>query len=318
MVLTMDYCNRNRQSGSGNNFKVTCPDCNGHNLYITLGNGLAFCFNCFISYTLEGYERNTKKKIQQIQSTVTEVRNAYRKLRDVYQERMTKEHIDFLQRRGIAPEITQEFGVGFCPEYAMREYDYQAFKDAGVTDFHGYPSLGNRLVFPYEADGDVTDLRGRTWVGEEPKYRSPFLPSVIRGAWYPFNWDRAIVKAQEHKVLIITEGEIKAIAADHLFPIVALPGMNSWRRGLVPDPSWRVIVLFDNDARRKNRLDIDRAIRRVSERIPRVHVATLPLLGEQKMDIDAFLIHPQGNERRFTEIVQDAIPYAEYAQLRRF
>lgn len=318
MLLTMDYCNANRQSGSGNNFKVTCPACNGHNLYVTLSNGFAFCFNCNVSMTLEGYEPRKARKIVQIQSTIDEVRSVYKRLKQVYQDQLNREHFEFLEHRGIDKDKAELFGVGFCPAAQLPDYQYQVYKDAGVTDFHGGPSLANRLVFPYEAEGEITDIRGRSWIGEEPKYRSPFLPSIIRGAYYPFNWDRAVVKAQQKKMLIITEGEIKAIAADDLFPIVALPGMNSWRRGLEPDPSWRIVVMFDNDARRKHRLDIDRAIRRISERLPKIYVATLPLLGEQKMDIDAFLVHPHGKDVRFKQVVEDAIPYAEYAQLRRF
>ncbi len=297
-------------------WKSLCLDCGGHNLYYTSDNGLCHCFNCSVSYKVSGtvIKRDTKPK------DIDAIRAYYAELSHFYQGCIDKDIRNYLFKRGINDAAIDEYQIGFCPSSALSLYKHPIAVDAGIATTHGNPSLADRIVLPYLVDMQVSDMRGRaTKQDQDPKYKSLFGSSESRGAYYLYNWERAVQKAREKKFMIITEGEIKALVADiYGFPCVALPGMAAWRRGFVPESDWRVITIFDATLDRSAQYLVDRALARIHDHIPTMSVGVLPLLGEAKQDLDSFLLHRKGGQDRLQRIVDTAVSYKEYARLRAF
>jgi hypothetical protein len=93
-----------------------------------------------------------------------------------------------------------------------------------------HPNLCGRIVLPYVAHGEVTDLRTRAFPGKG--YTSLAGGYSERGATALFGWD-ALDGATS---VLITEGEFKALAVtaayadNHLSaPALAHPGLSYWR-----------------------------------------------------------------------------------------
>lgn len=316
-TITREYCEQNRTQGSGYNFKVQCPDCGGSNLYVTMGNGFGYCFNCGMSYRVEGVAARPRQR--ELKTNITQLREVYKAAACSYAEQLTREHIRYLEGRGIDEYTRHEFQIGFCTGHEPFQYGAQEWMDSGLADYRGRASMAGRITFPYVSFDGYTDLRGRS-NEEDPKYKSPLNPSTCRGAFFPFNWTGTTLdRARKQKRIIITEGEFKTIAAHQCgFAAVGLPGIMSWKNGFAPDSDWTVIAVFDSMRVTERRWDTDRALARLATKVPNLHITTLPLLDEDKMDIDSFLTHRRGGTNYFKELIDGAIAYKRYAQLRRF
>lgn len=315
--ISSEYIKSNTREYHPRGVKAICPDCGGHNLYYTEDNGLCFCFNCSASYKVNDHQ-NERAPVKE--KDIPAIRAYYGELAEFYHGCIDSETRDYLNHRGIDDNAIQEFSIGYCPTGSLGFYKNPIALDAGVATTSGNPSLADRITLPYIVDGEVSDIRGRaTKKEQDPKYKSLFGSSESRGAYYMFNWERASKKARTSKYIIITEGELKALVADRFgFPCVALPGMATWRRVFIPESDWKVIVIFDSSSNAKARREIDHAITRVHERMPTIAVGTLPLLGEDKQDIDSYLLHRNGGKERLQTVVDEAISYDEYRRLRAF
>jgi len=315
-TITEEYLYTHRaRGGSASTWKAICPDCKNNNLYYTTSNGLAYCFNCGSVYTT-----GKREYIDEQEKDVPAIREYYKRVQQAYSGYITKEHEQYFNHRGIDKGGIELFQLGFCPTSTLDVYFDPVAKEAGLADYQNNPILAERYIFPYICDGDVIDMRGRaSHIDQDPKYKSARGASKSRGAIYPFNWDNAQLLARQKKYLIITEGEIKAAVA-HLqgFPCVALPGMMTWREGLRPESDWKLIVIFDSAAKKESQRDIDNAIKRLNERVVNLFVARLPLLGQDKQDLDSFLLHPKGGAQRLEYFIKNAMPFSEYIKLRTF
>lgn len=345
--ISIEYVLQHKTTGNDMSFKTICPVCLGHNLYVTMYNRFAYCFNCASSFRVgEG-----DYIVSQHSFPLGEIRSIYAEVARYYHSCVTSDISSFLYERGLPLSVVEDFFIGYCPAKPLHFGDPFVFRRYGIIRADGIPTLSNRIVFPYIAEQTTTDLRGRlffiksgesceakqmiphykyafaekqeskddinqhTYVREEPKYKSLPFSSQQRGAVYPYNWDRALAKAEKTNKLIITEGEIKTIAADiRGYPICGLPGMNSWRPALIPRPEWDVIVIFDSMRGRER--DLLRAFSRIARKVKNLFVGILPLLGEDKMDIDTLFLKPKG-EQLFENVVKNPIPYSDYVKLRR-
>lgn len=317
-VLTEQYLVENRTKRATRGWKAVCPSCGGNDLWYTVNTASAFCFECGSSYRV-GDVPVDSGVFMYSPDEIEAVRQAYLIAYDLYREKLTNSHRDYLRNRGFDDTIIDVFGVGYCPTSILPMYGHESAKLAGLCNSRGVPILGNRIVFPYPAHSQVTDMRGRAVTDIHPRYISPRVEAFARGATFPFNYDRAMERVRSTGTLIITEGEIKAILADaHGYAAVALPGMMTWRTGVLDLLSSRVVVVFDNSSDPWDRIRVDRAMARISNKIPDFAVGVLPLLDEDKQDIDSFLLHPKGGYGKFDYIVRNAIPYTTYKQLRRF
>lgn len=316
--VTKEYCRENRTKGNGSEvYKCLCPNCGGKDLHITEHNNKAYCFECAAFYRIGAQRENTQR--QRINLPIEDIRDFYSNILNFYREALQPAQRQYLTDRGIDDSSIEFFKIGFCSSARIPLYAERRAKESGLSFGDGQPFLSDRIVFPYLAVDKITDLRGRCVNGEEPRYKSPYHQSSLRGAIYPFNYDVAIQRAREQKLLLITEGEIKTIFAHNAgFACVGLPGMTNWRRGCVIDGDIRVVVVFDNTAAQEDKRRVDRAIYNLSRHLPEFSVATLPLLGQDKMDIDTFILNSKGGVDRFRSILDDSIEYTMYQKLRKF
>lgn len=317
-TITRDYIDKNFVCSQGRGTKIICPSCMGNDCWETVDdNGRIHCFNCGENFTIDDGKKDKHGKTVYVELDIPKIRKYYKEAVSSYRDYLTPSHKSFLKDRGFDDVSIETFQIGFCPSGHMNLYDNDIVYDAGLADRRRNSFLGSRIIFPYIANDEITDVRGRTIIGEDPKYKSAYNPSVLRGAVFPFNWDRAEKKAKDTKKLIITEGEIKAAIADMFgYACVALPGMTNWRQ-MILYHDWQVIVIFDNDADPSNRRAVDKAISKVHTRIPNIKVGTLPLLGQKKMDIDSLLLRKDGF-KYFDNVVNSAVDYDFYKKLRRF
>lgn len=313
--ISEDYVARNRTKKN----KTICPSCGGNDLGIKSQDRFAHCWECGANYRI-GSEEDFKHAADRVDNVVFDteaIRSLYSEAGEYYHSCLSADHIDYLHNRGIDDNAIQLFKIGFCPSGTSRMYTNPIARQAGLADSHGNPWLANRIVFPYIADGKITDLRGRALDNDEARYKSLYHRAERRGAVYPFNYDRALKHLGKTKTLILTEGEIKAIVADtEGFAIMALPGMLSFRSALVQQPGIRVVVAYDSTDKPEDKLRVDRAIHHLQRRIPEFYVVTLPLMGKDKMDVDLFLL--LGGKDRFQHYIDNAVPYSLYKQLRAF
>jgi DNA primase len=286
-------------------YKTTCPKCGGNDFYVTPHNGVGYCFHC--AYVEHNNEEKTSTTYTPKHS-VQEIRQLYTALTRYYHSCITEPVRVYLNSRGFTDDMIQELKLGYIPDEAMPSVDPILGKDSGLY-INGKAVLGNRIAFPYLFKDTVTDIRGRAVSKEDPiRYKSPVGTATARGADYPYN---SKDMNQEH---IITEGEIKAaISSQYGVPCVSLPGIIAWRPKLVV--SQKQIIIFDSTKNRATREITYKAIDKLAMKLTNPYVAALPLRGQDKMDIDTFILM-YGIEE-FKAITSNALIYDEWAKIQR-
>lgn len=285
-------------------YKIECPACGGGNLYVTPQNGLSYCYNCQYWHREGEYEARDIKRSDHID----DIRAYYTRMAHYYHECLTKEALTFLYGRGFDDATIQALKIGYVPEEKSVLYKQSIAREAGLSTYDGKSALCKRVVFPYMVeDGTVTDIRGRSLDPlDELRYKSPYGSAHYRGADYPYNWQLQCNKPDK---IIITEGEIKAaIGYKFKYPIIALPGMTTWRSGLKLDRKQKPIIIFDNQ--KNNRRDVIKAVQKVAAHLHEPLVGTLPLMGNTKMDIDTLII--TCGVSMFDMVIDTAIQYEEW------
>lgn len=286
--------------------RITCPACHKHN-YTVWDNGTSKCWNCGHS----AYNSSAPLITLCRSPFIEEIRQLYDELSAYYHSCLDTKAIDFLNRRGINDSSIQELRLGFCPDTIHLFYKSKIARYAGVATSDNKPVLGNRIIFPYFAFGDVTDLSGRDVTGEsEKKYKFPYHSAFQRGAEYPYLFDQCAGALK----LVITEGPIKAILSwQNGIDCIALPGMLSWRNGFVQQPGQKITIIFDSQV--KHRRELQKAIQQAAKRVYQPRIGTLPLKNKEKQDIDQFILDYGAQEYR--KIVETALDYDTWKVLSR-
>jgi len=282
-------------------YKAICHRCNKKCLYVTPENGKSFCFAC-------RYFHSSGKAIEKKRYTdIHALRNVYTEIADYYHACLGPKQRKYLENRGITDHTIQRMRIGYTPIGYDKRYTNPLAREAGLT-VDGYSGwLADRIVFPYKGTDNTTwDIRGRILEQQEPRYLSLKGSAYYRGADCVYN-----LSAMQGDYYVLTEGEIKAIASQQVgVPCIAFPGMTSYRT-VIERVDQRRIVCFDNqqDARY-----VHDAIIRLAQRIgTNIYVATLPLRGETKQDIDSY-IHRYGAEA-YREVIHNALPFEYWFQL---
>jgi hypothetical protein len=162
------------------------------------------------------------------------------------------EPLAYLRRRGFDPATVRWARLGYAlndPQTLVdlirrqvptllpyaEEAGLLGRDDAGALRTHW--NLCGRIVIPYLSGGEVCDLRTRRFPGKG--YSSLPGSYAWRGATVPLCWDATIAS----EVVIITEGEFKALAATAAYrdgalpyPAISHPGLNYFR------PEWAIAL----------------------------------------------------------------------------
>ncbi len=247
----------------------------------------------------------------------------------------------YLRGRGLSDATICHFALGI----ALRDPDSlvahlrrtcpEAFpyaEEAGllVTDETGrlrtHWNLCGRIVFPYIADGQVVDLRTRTYdAGKGYRSLGPYEP---RGATSPFGWDSVPRGAP---TVIITEAEFKALVAlqayhggQLTYPTIGQPGLTvfraQWAQALRAKGVTEVVLCYDSQPRSakdgipsltpEEQWSLRHGATCAAAGL-QVRVARLPLLpGETKAEIDTFI--PAQGAECFQQLIASAPLLIDY------
>jgi DNA primase len=287
-------------------YRTECKKCGGHNYVVTPSKGISKCFNCGY-YELDSAVAPQSKVMS---SHLDEIRALYAQAAKYYHSALTPEAYTFLHNRGFTDAMIKELQLGYCPSGRSPLYTKLIAKEAGLAKYDSTAFLENRITFPYFHNGMHTEIRGRAIDPyEEVRYKSPLGSSYHRGAIYPYNYQYTAPR------IIITEGEIKAaIALQYGHTAIAMPGLSIWSEGFRESPETEYIVCFDSQQHAQ--YNVQRAIIAIADKIPTMKVATLPLLGKKKQDIDSFIL--DHGVVFFTNIIHSALPFAEWYKLQRY
>lgn len=274
-------------------YKTVCVRCNGHNFYVTEENGLKYCFNC-------GYiEREGEIKPPVRYHDIVAIRQLYTELTCYYHSCLMPAHEQIMIARGITCDQINQHKIGYVPLDRHVLYQQEIALHAGITIDNKLPFLADRIVFPYFVENIVTDIRGRTIINHPIKYLSCKGSGYYRGADYPYNY-----AALQNDIVVITEGEIKALASIQVgIPAIGLPGILSLRPQIKQSENQTFVVCFDSQ---RDMSDVYRAIHRIGERFNKVKVATLPLQNE-KQDIDGYIL--QYGADAYRRVISRVLPF---------
>ena len=268
--------------------KKTCPECGKSNFYIT--EQMGYCFNCAYKEFYTEYEQVKPS------NHIDRYREIYTEIAKYYHSCLSTEHINYLLSRGITYEDIERLQIGYCPPDIHRIYLHPLARECGLVTSKKEPFLSNRIVFPYFFQDKVTDLRGRADTGI--RYLSCYGSSVFRGARFAYGY----TDEQDH--VVITEGEIKAIIGSHSkYVFNGLPGINAKR---MITPAKQYTILFDTQKNAKR--ELQQAIIHLADTLPSVRIATLPLMGYDKMDVDTYMLLGHSIET----IIENALDYHEW------
>jgi DNA primase len=179
--------------------------------------------------------------------------------------------------------------IGYCSNKVHRLYKHPLAYESGLTTKQGKPFLAGRITFPYLLYDQVTDIRARLYDGSGERYLSVHGSTYYRGADYAYN-----INTHEQEILI-TEGEIKALAAWQCgIHAVGLPGILSKRKVSLVDTEKQVIC-FDSQIPMWH---VESAIQKQVATCSHPYILTLPLQGRQKQDIDQYILEYGRNNFR--------------------
>jgi DNA primase len=172
----------------------------------------------------------------------------------------------YLARRGVRPEIIDEFGLGYSDRSGralVRFFEEQGFAPALVEasglagkrqDGSLYDRFRNRLMFPIQSEkGKIIAYGSRALAaGDEPKYmNSPETP-IYKKSHVLYNLHRAKDAIRKEDLSILVEGYMDAIGvtAAGFGPVVASCGtaLTTQQIQALKRHSLRIVVNFDPDA----------------------------------------------------------------------
>ena len=181
-----------------------------------------------------------------------------------------REAREYLERRGITPEIRERFGIGWAPE------EWAAFGDAARR--HGIPNdllieLGllkrstregrepydafrGRIIFPIEdLGGRVVAFGGRVIGSVEehiPKYlNSPESPVYHKGeTLYGLRWSRGVIRKEEMALIVEGYMDYVSLASHGVENVVAPLGtaLTQAQAEAIARYAPRAALLYDSDA----------------------------------------------------------------------
>jgi hypothetical protein len=290
--------------------RTTCPACGKGNFTIW-DNGSSKCWNCGAS----GKNTNVTVKPLRRSKYIPEIRNLYKELSSYYHSCLTTEARHWLYARGVSDYSINTLKLGYCPDETNPIYKSHIAKLAGLVTKEGYkPVLGGRVTFPFLVDDYVSDLWGRTLDKNNPlRYRGPNFSSYSRGADHAYCHNLAYKHTAFERV-VITEGLIKAVVSNQYgIATKAYPGTTAYRNSTPPMQGQKQVICFDSQV--DHRRELLTAIKREADRYPDPYIATLPLRGGKKFDLDDYILKCGIDDYR--RVIDGALDYKTWKTLNR-
>ena len=293
-----------------------CPVCNCRDANFNIVKLVWRCWHGTHSGRITPEEGYVFKEIEEPVLDIPEIRKLYTALASRYHEGITQQVVEYLKGRGLTQQTIDGFMLGFCSTGFIDEYTNELAEVSGILHMN-YPVLTNRITIPYVANGEVTDLRGRTlntvftYKNNTPTYSSLSGSHKSRGATFLFNHD--IIAT--NNTIILTEGEFKAVVGyQHGFPVVAMPGIFGWQKEwseLFKDKE--LILAPDSDGWGGVRSPAYLMVKQLQQHIPHAKIAVLRLANRyDKEDIDSMI--NGGGLKRFERSVAGAIDISEWME----
>ncbi len=176
----------------------------------------------------------------------------------------------YLAKRGLAPAIIEEFGLGYAErsgQVLVQRYQKDGFtaeqlEASGLVskrqDGSGYfDRFRNRLMFPVRNEsGKVIGFGGRTLAGEDPKYLNSPETTLYRKSYVLYNLDRAKEAVRKLDQAVLVEGYMDVIGvwAGGVREVVASCGtaLTVTQVRALKRHSENIVVNFDPDAAGSN------------------------------------------------------------------
>jgi hypothetical protein len=254
--------------------------------------------------------------------------------------------LEALAKRGVTEDTARREMLGYSlndsqslvahiRETALNLFPYGEAAGIFVTDDYGvlrtHWNLCGALVFPYIADGEVTDIRLRK-LGEDQKTKSLPGSPTDRGAIFPMSWD--LLNGESDAVILTESGEYKTLIPNQehrnghlLIPTIGHPGQSNiraeWGPLLIARGIKTVYLAYDSQPRKRNKqglIDLtpeEKQTIRVGHQLHtsglEVRIIRLPLkTGQGKEDLDHFIL-TQGAQR-LQALIDQAPPLYDYHQ----
>ncbi|MBL8229463.1 MAG: DNA primase [Bryobacterales bacterium] len=208
----------------------------------------------------------------------------------------------YLQSRGVAPEIAEEFGLGLSDrsgqaltQLLQREgFGPEALENSGLLlkrqEGGGFfDRFRGRLMFPIHSDnGKLVGFAGRAMAkGEEPKYLNSPETTIYRKSQLLYNLNRAKDSARKASRLILVEGYMDVIGlwSGGIREVVASCGtaLTAQQVKMMRRLCETIVVNFDPDAAGQNATE--RSLQVLLEENTRVRVLEL----DQNLDPDEYI-----------------------------
>ena len=238
--------------------------------------------------------------------------------KSLFQSKEGEATLDYLKKRGFAPETLETLKVGYAPNswsallsyLEGREADTSLLEKAGLilpgqkkTDFHD--RFRGRVIFPiFSLTGKVLGFGGRSIFNAEPKYlNSPETPVYSKGkVLYGLNWTKEVVRETGELILVEGYTDFASLFQAGIRNLAASLGtsLTEHQVALAGRFAPRVTINYDGDAAGRNAAF--RALPTCFEKGLQVRVLVLP----QNLDPDEF-IRQHGRELYFN-LSRKAVP----------
>lgn len=300
---------------------LPCPSCSSSDGFgYTEDTKSGYCFVCGYSER-DSSQKNRPLIVRKRSKFKKEIRQFYKEVSKYFHQCLFnhKPAMEFYSRRGILDQTVLDLELGWIPRGKHPLCKLPEAYEAGLTRDHNTWFQAERVSFPFVVtemgETEYTDLWARSIDPNcDPKYRyiGPNHSAYYRWADYPYLYDEGI-----EEEVVVTEGLIKAVLPfQHKKELhtgtVGFPGTLAKRR-FEPIKGQKIIICFDNQI--NNRYYVNEAIKKKIAELQAFNpfVATLPLRGKEKQDIDSYILNYGVDE--YNKVIRGALPYKEWLLL---
>jgi len=344
--LVAQYCQLKKK---GRNFVALCPFHNDSHpsLLVSPDKGIAYCFACqsggdIFSFVqkIENIDFPEALKMladkagvvlpKERQKSTAVTKDAKQRIRECLETaleffrvrlRATPVAREYVEKRGVTPELMEEFGIGYAPDSFSETYDYLLKKGFSRTEIVGsglgiqkelneeriYDRFRHRIMFPItDPQGAIVGFGGRAMGDSDAKYvNSPESPLYNKSAVL-FGLHNAREAIRTARRVVLVEGYFDAIAAHKagVKNVVAVSGtaLTEQHVKIIKRYGDEVVLCLDQD--NACQLAAARAFELLCKAQLRIHSVTLPAKDPDEL--------VQKDARLFQHLIlETAIPYVD-------